>query len=343
MNKSVWGAMELRILRSFLAVAREGSISGAARTLHISQPALSRRLLELEAELGTALLHRGKGKMGLTEQGLLLRKRAEQLIELEEKTREELAAAGRAVAGTIHLGAGESRTFRIVARALQRLLTAHPNIRFSLFSGNAEDVMERLDKGLLDFGLLIEPYDVTRYDSLRLQAVDTWGVLMRRDCELARKDAVAAADLRELPLICSRQALEGGQIASWLGAVPAKAQVVGTYNLLFNAALMVEAGIGYALCLDDIIQVSDTGALRFRPLKPALESHVDLVWKKAQAFSRPAALLLSHIRETGAGDRKCADNDQDAKDKGVRAGGCRTEHVANRATHEENFFSEKKA
>lgn len=292
--------MELRLLRSFLAVAREQSISGAARALHLSQPALSRQMMELEAAMGSPLLQRGKRTIALTEQGLLLRKRAEQLLALAEKTREEIAAAGHEVAGTIHLGAGESHAFRGVARALRRLLAEHPNIRFSLFSGNAEDVMERLDKGLLDFGLLIEPYDLTRYDSFRLPAVDRWGVLMRRDCALARKEAIAAEDVWPEPLICSRQALQGGQIVSWLRADVAKLRVVGTYNLLFNAALMVEAGVGLALCLDDIVRVSGDSGLCFRPLKPALESHVDLVWKKAGAFSSAAALLLAHIREEGA-------------------------------------------
>lgn len=294
--------MELRILRSFLAVAREQSITGAARALHLTQPTLSRQIMELEAETGTVLLERGTRKIRLTGQGRLLRKRAEQLIALEEKTREELAASGRAVAGTIHLGAGESRAFGIVARALRRLLTVHPGIRFSLFSGNAEDVMERLDKGVLDFGLLIEPYDVTRYDSLRLQAVDRWGVLMRRDSALARKTAITAEDLRDLPLICSRQTLDGGQIPSLLRTDAARLHVVGTYNLLFNAALMVEAGIGHALCLDEIVRVSDTGSLCFRPLTPPLESHVDLVWKKAEVFSPPAALLLAEVRAAEAGE-----------------------------------------
>ena len=291
--------MELRLLRSFLAVAREQSISGAARALHLSQPALSRQMMELEADMGTPLLRRGKRTISLTEQGLLLRKRAEQLLALAEKTREELAATGQELAGTIHLGAGESQAFRGAARALRRLLAAHPNIRFSLFSGNAEDVMERLDKGLLDFGLLIEPYDVTRYDSFRLAAVDRWGVLMRRDSPLACKEAIAAEDLWREPLICSRQALKGGQVMSWLQADMAKLRVVGTYNLLFNAALMVEAGVGHALCLDEIIQVSDGSRLCFRPLRPTLESHVDLVWKKAQVFSRCSALLLEHIRKDG--------------------------------------------
>lgn len=287
--------MELRILRSFLAVAREQSISGAARTLHLTQPTLSRQIMELEEEVGALLFHRGNRKITLTEQGMLMRKRAEQMLELEHKTKEELAASEDAISGTLYIGAGESHAFRTLARSVHGLVEEYPEVHFNLFSGNAEDVMERLDKGLLDFGLFIEPHDVTRYDYLRLPAVDTWGVLMRWDSPLAAKDAVEAEDLWSLPLITSRQALEGGQLSSWLRIDTAKLRLVGNYNLLFNAALMVETGTGYAICLDGIINTADSD-LCFRPLKPALKSNVDLAWKKYQVFSRPAELLLKMLR-----------------------------------------------
>lgn len=287
--------MELRVLRSFLAVAREQSISGAARALHLTQPTLSRQIMDLEEEVGTLLFHRGNRKITLTEQGMLMRKRAEQMLELEHKTKEELAAKEEAVSGTLYIGAGESHAFRTLACSVHGLLEEYPDVHFNLFSGNAEDVMERLDKGLLDFGLFIEPHDVTRYDYLRLPAVDTWGVLMRRDSPLAAKDEVEAEDLWNLPLITSRQALEGGQLSSWLRIDTAKLRLVGTYNLLFNAALMVEAGTGYAICLNGIINTADSD-LCFCPLKPALKSNVDLAWKKYQVFSKPAELLLKMLR-----------------------------------------------
>ncbi len=292
--------MELRVLRSFLAVAREQSISSAARALHLTQPTLSRQIMELEEEMGTLLFNRGNRKITLTEQGTLMRKRAEQMLELADKTKEEMAAGEEAVAGTIHIGAGESHAFRVLARSLHGLVEEYPDVHFALFSGNAEAVMERLDKGLLDFGLFIEPHDVTRYEYLRLPAVDKWGVLMRRDSPLAAKEAVEAEDLWSLPLIGSRQALEGGQLSSWLRVKTEKLRLVGTYNLLFNAALMVEAGTGYAVCLDGIINTAG-GGLCFRPLKPALESHVDLAWKKHQVFSKPSELLLERVRMESAG------------------------------------------
>lgn len=289
--------MELKILRSFLAVAREQSISGAAKSLRISQPSLSRQVMDLEDELGTKLFERGNRKITLTEQGLLLRKRAEQIVELVNKTEEELTVAVEAISGTVRIGAGETHAFRTVAQAIHGLTAEHPDIRFHIFSGNAEDVMERLDKGLVDFGLLIEPYDVSKYDYIRLPAVDVWGVLMRRDSPLAALDAIQAENLRDAPLICSRQALEGGQLSSWLKADYGKLHLVSSYNLLFNASLLVEARAGYALCLDNIVNTTGESNLCFRPLKPALKSQVNFVWKRHQMFSKPSELFLDQMRK----------------------------------------------
>lgn len=289
--------MELRVLRYFLAVARERSISGAAQLLHISQPTLSRQIMELEEELGVTLFHRGNRRITLTDEGMLLRNRAEQIVELVQKTKGEVAAADEAVSGTVYIAAGETHAFRMLAASTRNLVGQYPGIRVHLFSGNAEDVMERLDKGLADFGLLIEPADVTRYEYFRLPAVDRWGVLMRKDSPLAALDAVQPEDLWKVPLIVSRQAMEGGQLSSWLKIRREKLDIVASYNLLFNASLLVEAGIGYALCLDNIIAATDESELCFRPLLPPLVSHVDLVWKKQQVFSRASELLLEKLRE----------------------------------------------
>ena len=288
--------MELRILRSFLAVAREQSISGAAKSLHISQPSLSRQIMDLEDELGTKLFERGNRRITLTEQGRLLRKRAEQIVELVHKTEEELALVDETVSGSVRIGAGETHAFRTLAQSIQELTARYPDVHFHLFSGHAEDVMERLDKGLVDFGVLIEPYDVSKYDYIRLPTLDVWGVLMRRDSPLAALDAIQAEDLWSVPLICSRQALEGGQLASWLKADYGKLNLVCSYNLLFNASLLVETGVGYALCLDNIVNTTGESNLCFRPLRPVLESHVNLVWKKHQIFSKPSELFLNQIR-----------------------------------------------
>lgn len=289
--------MELRILRSFLAVVREQSICGAARALHITQPSLSRQIMELEEEVGGKLFERGNKKITLTEQGILLHKRAGQIMELVQKTQQEMASTGEDVSGVIYVGAGETQAFRVIATSLKDLMEQYPCIHFHLYSGNSEDVMERLDKGLLDFGLFIEPYDVTKYNCLRLPLADRWGVLMRKDSPLAALDAIRAEDLWSVPLISSRQALEGGQLSSWLKIAPEKLRLVGTYNLLFNASLMVESGAGYALCLEGIVNISEKSKLCFRPLVPALISYVDVVWKKNQIFSRPSELFLAKLRE----------------------------------------------
>ena len=289
--------MELRILRSFLAVVREQSICGAARALHITQPSLSRQIMELEEEVGGKLFERGNKKITLTEQGILLHKRAGQIMELVQKTQEEMASTGEDVSGVIYVGAGETQAFRVIATSLKDLMEQYPCIHFHLYSGNSEDVMERLDKGLLDFGLFIEPYNVTKYNYLRLPLVDRWGVLMRKDSPLAALDAIRAEDLWSVSLISSRQALEGGQLSSWLKIAPEKLRIVGTYNLLFNASLMVESGAGYALCLEGIVNTTGESNLCFRPLSPALKSNVNFAWKKNQIFSKPAELLIVYLQK----------------------------------------------
>lgn len=289
--------MELRVLKNFLAVARKQSISGAAQFLHLSQPSVSRQIMELEGELGITLFHRGNRKIALTDEGMLLRKRAEQIVELVQKTEEELVATDKNIAGTIYIAAGETRAFSPLAKLIGCMIEQHPDIRVHLFSGNAEDVTEKLDKGLVDFGLLIEPADVTKYNYFRLPIEDRWGVLMRRDSPLAVLESIQPEDLWNVPIIVSRQALEGGQLLSWLKADREKLTIVASYNLLFNASLLVEDGIGYALCLDNIINITGDSILCFRPLTPELESHVDLVWKKYQIFSKASELFLKNVME----------------------------------------------
>ena len=288
--------MEVKILRSFLAVAREQNISAAAKSLHLSQPSLSRQIMDLEEQVGSKLFERGNRKITLTEQGVLLRKRAEQIVELVQKTEEEMASPNDAVSGAIRIGAGETHAFRTLAESVRNLVCLYPDIHFHLFSGNAEDVMERLDKGLVDFGVLIEPYDVSKYDYLRLPRPDVWGVLMRKNSPLAALESIKAENLWDVPLICSRQALDGGQLSSWLKADYGRLNLVTSYNLLFNASLLVEAGVGYALCLDNIVNTTGESSLCFRPLSPALESQVNLVWKKHQVFSKPSGLFLDTLK-----------------------------------------------
>ena len=290
--------MELRVLRYFLAVAREETISAAAAFLNVSQPTLSRQLMDLEAELGKILFVRGKRKIMLTNEGLLLRKRAQEIIDLVDKTEAEFLVPNEIVSGDIYIGAGETYAIRSIAKVTKDLQQEYPHIKYHFFSGNAEDVSERLDKGIIDFGVLIEPADVAKYDSLRLPEVDTWGVLMQKDSPLAVRDYIVPQDLWNLPLICSIQEMKGKALIDWLNKDCQELDVVATYNLLYNASLLVEEGMGYALCLDKIVNVSGNSSLSFRPLKPRLEAHMDIVWKKYQIFSKAARIFLARLRST---------------------------------------------
>lgn len=289
--------MELRVLRYFLAVAREETISGAAEAMHVTQPTLSRQMMDLEEELGKTLFLRGKRRISLTEEGMFLRKRAQEIVSLVEKTESEFNGIEKDISGDVWIGGGETDAMRLIARAAQGLQAVHPRIAYHFFSGNAEDVAERLDKGLVDFGILIEPADLTKYDFIKLPVTDIWGVLMRKDSPLAAKKTIRPADLLGLPLLCSRQPLVRNELAGWMGKDHDKLHIVTTYNLLYNASLMVEEGMGYALCLDKIIRTSGDSPLCFRPLEPKLEVGLDIVWKKYQIFSTTAAKFLEHLQK----------------------------------------------
>ena len=239
--------MEIRVLRYFLAVAREGNIAGAAAFLHLTQPTLSRQIRDLEEELGQTLLVRKSHGVALTAEGVLFRKRAEEILSMVDKTEAEFASMGEVVSGDIYIGGGETQAVRLIADIAREVRARHPGVRYHLFSGNAEDVTERLDKGLIDFGILIQPADISKYDYLNLPVKDRWGVVMRKDSPLARVEAVRRGDLLGVPLICSRQALlqgrTGNKYGEWFGDDFEKMDVAATFNLVYNACRMVEAGI----------------------------------------------------------------------------------------------------
>jgi DNA-binding transcriptional LysR family regulator len=288
--------VDIRILRYFLTIAREESISGAADFLHLTQPTLSRQIKELEDELGTTLLIRGNRNISLTESGMLLRKRAEEIINLVDKAAAELMEPEEAISGDIHIGSGETEAIRAIAKIAKKLQEDYPMIRYHLFSGNADDVKERLDNGLLDFGILIEPSDIKKYDFLRLPSIDQWGLLMRKDSELASKDAISPKDLWDIPLLCSAQSMVRNVLTGWIGKNMDDLNIVATYNLIYNATIMVEEGFGYALCLDKLVNTTGNSNLCFIPLSPTLEAHLDIVWKKYQVFSKAAKTFLDHIQ-----------------------------------------------
>ena len=293
--------MELRVLKYFLAVSREASITGAANSLHLTQPTLTRQLQDLEKELKQKLLVRGRYNVTLTPEGMILRKRAEEIVDMVEKTEAEFQSIGETISGDIYIGGGESDSMKYIADTIKEIQSDYPDIKFHIYSGNAEDVTERLDKGLLDFGILIQPVDLSKYDHITLPEKDVWGVVMRKDSYLAKKKFVTLEDLYNIPLINSRQAIKKtnsqNDFIDWFQGEFDKLNTVATFNLVYNAAVMVKAGIGYAITLDKLVDISIESELCFRPLKPKLESGLDIVWKKYQVFSPAAKLFLKKIQE----------------------------------------------
>lgn len=288
--------MEVRVLQYFLAVAREETISGAAEFLHLSQPTLSRQLKDLEEELGKQLFIRGNRKITLTEEGMLLRKRAEEITELVKKTADEISLSDDMIAGDITVGAGETDGNRFLVKAAKSLQQEYPLIHFHIISGDRAAVTEALDRGLIDFGLIFGSVDLAKYDSVKVPYRDTWGVIMRRDALLAEKKTITAEDLIDQPLIVSRQAFQNMEFKDFFHCDQDQLNIVATYNLLFNGSLMVDEGLGYAISLDKLINVTGDSNLCFRPLEPRLEAGMHIIWKKYQVFTKAAQKFLQIIQ-----------------------------------------------
>lgn len=292
--------MELRVLQYFLAVAREQSIIRAAESLHLSQPTLSTQLKAMEEELGKQLLIRGtKGsrKVTLTEEGMILRKRAEEILNLVQKAKREISFSDQVIMGDVHIGTGETDAVRLIAMAAKKLYKIYPGIHYHISSGNAEFVVEQLDKGLIDFGIVFGTVDHTKYNSIPLPYKDTWGILMRKDSPLAAKKTITPKDLWDKPLIISRQNDTDGPLAAWIGREISEIEIVATYNLLFNASLLVEEGLGYAVGFDKIINTSGNSNLCFRPLSPKREAGMSIIWKKYQVFSKACEKFMLEIKK----------------------------------------------
>lgn len=288
--------MELRVLRYFLAVAREQNITAAAEQLHITQPTLSKQLMDLEDELGKKLFLRGNRKITLTEDGMFLRKRAQEIVDLADKTETEFQSGGGAVGGDVYIGGGETDGMYLIAKAIQTLTRSCPNIHFHLFSGNGEEVAERLDKGLIDFGLFVGSMDLKKYDYVKLPKENAWGLLLRRDHPLAALQGITPKDLAAYPILSSRQALIQNELSGWLGYPFESLDIVGTYNLIYNAAILVEEGIGCALCIDGLVNTTGDSKLCFRPFEPKISAGLTVAWKKYQVFSKAAEKFLEALQ-----------------------------------------------
>lgn len=288
--------MEIRVLRYFLEIAREGSVTRAAERLHVSQPTLSKQIKELEAELGKKLFIRSSFSVRLTEEGMLLRKRAEDILDMVGKTEAEFKALGEITGGDIRIGCAESDGMKYLAQRVKSLQEQYPRLRLHLYSGNTEDVEERLDRGLLDFAVIAQEVDLSKYNYLEFPAADTWGVVMRKDSPLAKKEAVRMKDLLNLPLICSRQGITE-DYPKWFGEKVDTLNIVATFNLSYNAGVLVREGMGYLITFDKLVNTGSDSELCFRPLTPVLETKLYFVWKKYQVFTPAAELLLNEVRE----------------------------------------------
>lgn len=283
--------MEFRVLQYFLAVTREGNISAAAQSLHLSQPSLSRQLKELEEELGVTLFIRGRRRIELTEEGLILRRRASEMMQLVELTESEISEVKNDISGSLSIGAGESRSMRRITAVFKELKDQYPNIRLNIVSGDTEDLKDRLDRGLLDFALIFTDFDKESYHYLPSSSKEIFGVIMRKDCDLAEKEFITIKDLNDKPLIVSRanglQLFNSSQVRHM--------QVAATYNLLYNASLMVEDGIGYAISFDHLIDTSERSPLCFRPLSPEISVTPTLIWKRDQKLSIVSQLFIDTL------------------------------------------------
>ena len=286
--------MEFRVLKYFLMVAREENITKAAALLHLTQPTLSRQLMQLEAELGVKLFHRSKHSIILTEDGMLLKRRAQEIISLSDKTVQELSHKEDVLSGEIAIGCGEAKNMFFLSEQIRKFRQKYPLVQFSIHSAIADDIKERIEKGILDIGLLMEPVDIGKYEFIRMPQKEKWGILVRKDSELAAKESINPKDLTNVPLIMVKRELVKSELASWFGDYYEGLQIAATYNLILNAASMVERGVGVALCFD--LGVSFYEDLCFIPLAPTLETGSVLVWKKNQTLGAATSQFMRYLR-----------------------------------------------
>ena len=285
--------MELRVLRYFLAVAREENITKAAALLHMTQPTLSRQLMQLEEELGVQLFRRRRYRILLTDEGMLLRRRAQELVELADKTVQEFRTDPE-LRGEISIGSGDLDAMTTLAQLLASFQKENPQVTYQIYSGNADHIKERLEGGALDLGLLLEPVDISRYDFLRLPTKECWGVHVREDSPLASKEMVTAEDLVGIPLIVTRRGLVQRELQRWFGPHADRIQICASGNLPYNMAQLARVGMGAFLTVK--LRCSYEG-LRFIPLSPALEAGTVLAWKKTQAFPPALSAFLEYLKE----------------------------------------------
>lgn len=287
--------MELRTLRYFLAAAQEENITRAADILYVTQPTLSRQMMDLEKELGTTLMLRGKNGLTLTEDGIFFRQRAEEIVELADRLEQAFAEKNTEVSGVISIGATEAVGSRLFAKLIKQFSEKYPLVQFNLYNEMADYIKDRMDKGLIDVGLLLEPVDTSKYDFVRLSQKETWGVLLRDDHPLAGRDSISPDEITEYPLILPIRERVRAEILNWLKREEKDLHIPLSYTLLSNAVLLVEEGLGCAFCLDGALAIHSSPRLRFIPIYPEHTTRSVLVWKKNYLFAPATSLFIQEI------------------------------------------------
>lgn len=286
--------MEVRTLTYFLEIAREGNMTRAAESLHVSQPTLSKAIKELEEELGKKLFIRHRVSVELTDEGMLLRKRAEEILDMVHKTEEEFQSIDDITGGDIYIGCAESYLIKYLGDAIKEFQKDYPGFRFHLTSGDTSQVVERMDRGLLDLCFIVEPPDLSRYNYLEVPGADRWGLIVPSDHPLAKKKEITFEDLKGIRVMVSDQALEA-DITRWCGERIDQLDLAGTLTLSYNGSVFVKEGLGGMLTFDHLIDTSPESGLVFRPLSPKLENKMYLTWKKYTVFSPIADCFLQHL------------------------------------------------
>lgn len=285
--------MELRVLNYFLMVAREENITKAAQLLHVTQPTLSRQIAQMEEELGVKLFWRSNHNIVLTDDGMLLKRRAQELISLAEKTKKEFSH-DEEISGVVSIGSGELKSMQFLSDAIVSFRQKYPKVRFEIYSGNSDHIKERIEHGLLDMGLLLEPVDIGKYDFVRTNEKEEWCALVSENSPLAKKEVMTPHDFCDIPLILTRRELVRNQIYNWLGEYADEDNIVASGNLLYNIAILARNGLGAIITIR--IDCEYHG-LKYIPLSPKIESGTVLVWKKTQAFSRATEAFINHVKE----------------------------------------------
>ncbi len=289
--------MDIRVLKYFLAVAQEENITKAAEILHTAQSNLSRQLADMENEVGKKLFIRGSRKITLTEEGMFLRKRAKEIVELLDRTETDLMNYNEEISGTIHIGAIETDNMRVIAKTMLALKETHSQIQYDFFSGSIAEINEQLSKGILDFAFLLAPIDMDKFNYQKLPLYDRCGVLMRKDHPLAKKKTIQPEDVGDYPIWIAHQQLEENSLSGWLGRDLSSLNIISTFNLITTPSMMIDEGLGMAFTIENLVNTEAESNLHFVPLNPPVKAELYLVWKKYEMFTKAAETFLKHIQQ----------------------------------------------